>query len=522
MRKTVQPGSITPLPALDPRRWKTLALLGAAFFMVILDATIVLTGIPSMQEELGFTVAGVQWVLTAYSLTFAGLMLFFGRMADLLGRRRVFMTGLALFITSSAACGAAWSAEVLITARSVQGLSAAIMAPTALSIVIATFSDSAERNKALGIWGGLGGIGATAGLLLGGLITDALGWEWIFYLNIPAGLVILALCPMLLRESRERAVGRTFDFAGAIMITVAPLLIAYAVIQAPESGWGSATTVGLFAGALAVLALFVFGEARSPAPLVPLRIFRNRTLVGGNLLMLVVGLAVDGMMFPLTLYAQQVLKYSALQFGLMSAVMTVMSVVGAFAGQALVTRLGIRPIASGGTLLIAAGCLLLVPVSVDGSFTTDMLWGLLVFGPGMGASFVAAQIAALADVPEEESGLAAGLVDTLFNIGSALGIATVTSVAIAVGRVTVVETRTPAVSLVALNDGLRAAFGVAAIFAALGLVVALFVLARSYSAQVADDLALPESDSTAGEPQKKENAHESACDQSGPFLRRLD
>ncbi|MGP4103313.1 MFS transporter [Nonomuraea sp. KM90] len=499
----MQAESINAPPQPDPRRWKTLALLGTAFFMVILDSTIVLTAIPSMQGDLGFTVAGVQWVLTAYALTFAGLMLFFGRMADLLGRRRVFMVGLALFILSSIMCGAAWSAEVLVAARSVQGMSAAIMAPTALSIVIATFSDSAERNRALGIWGGLGGIGATAGLLLGGLITDTLGWEWIFFLNVPVGVVILALCPVLLRESRERAAGRKFDFVGAITITVAPLLMAYAVIQAPESGWGSATTIGLLAGALAVLALFVLVEARSAAPLVPLRIFRNRTLVGGNLLMLVVGLAVDGMLFPLTLYAQQVLQYTALQFGLMSAVMTVMSVVGALAGQALVARLGLRPTAIGGMLLIGAGCLLLVPVSVNGSFTSDMLWGLLVFGPGMGASFVAAQIAALTDVPEQESGLAAGLVDTLFHIGSALGIATVTSVAIAVARVTVTETGVPAGSLGALNDGLRAAFGVAAVFAALGLVAALFILTRNRAAKVADDTAAAEPVAIGAEPAGK-------------------
>ncbi|MFI0451496.1 MFS transporter [Actinomadura sp. 6N118] len=486
----MQPESINAPPGPDPRRWKALALLGTAFFMVILDATIVLTAIPSMQQDLGFTVSGVQWVLTAYALTFAGLMLFFGRMADLLGRRRVFMAGLALFIASSIMCGAAWSAEVLVAARSLQGLSAAIMAPTALSIVVATFSDSAERNKALGVWGGLGGVGATAGLLLGGLITDGLGWEWIFYLNVPVGLVILALCPVLLRESRERAAGKKFDVVGAITITVAPLLIAYAVIQAPESGWASATTIGLLLAALAVLVLFVFVESRSAAPLVPLRIFRNRTLVGGNLLMLVVGLTVDGMLFPLTLYAQQVLRYSALQFGLISAVMTVMSVVGAFAGQALVTRLGIRPIAIAGTLLIGAGCLLLIPVSVNGSFG-DMVWGLLLFGPGMGAVFVAAQIAALTGVPEEESGLAAGLVDTLFNIGSALGIATVTSVAIAVAG-------EPADSIAALNDGLRAAFALAAVFAALGLAVALFVLTRP--AEVANDTAVSEPVSTAGGP----------------------
>ncbi|WP_433335351.1 MFS transporter [Spirillospora sp. CA-294931] len=494
----MQPKAIDEMAGPDPRRWKALALLGTAFFMVILDATIVLTAIPTMQEKLGFTMAGVQWVLTAYALTFAGLMLFFGRMADLFGRRRVFMTGLALFVASSIMCGAAWSAEVLVAARAVQGLSAAIMAPTALSIVVAMFTDSAERNRALGVWGGLGGVGATAGLLLGGLITDALGWEWIFYLNVPVGLVILALCPVLLPESRDRTASRGFDLAGAVTITAGPLLIAYAVIQAPESGWGSGRTIGLFTAAIVVLALFVFVEHRSAAPLVPLRIFRNRTLVGGNLLMLTVGLAVDGMLFPLTLYAQRVLHYSALQFGLMSAVMTAMSIVGAFAGQALVTRLGVRPIAVGGMLLIGAGGLLLVPVSANGSFAADMLAGLLVFGPGLGASFVAAQIAALSGVPEEESGLAAGLVDTLFNIGSALGIATVTSVAIAAGGVTVAESGEPAGATAALNDGLSAAFATVAVFAALGLIVALFLLTRHRPADVTDDAAVPESVTTAG------------------------
>lgn len=454
----------------DPRRWKALALLGLAFFMVILDATIVLTAVPSMQEELGFTVSGVQWVLTAYALTFAGLMLFFGRMADVLGRRRVFSAGLLLFVLSSLVCGLAGSASVLVAARAVQGLSAAIMAPTALSIVVSTFPDGAERNKALGIWGGLGGFGATAGLLLGGVITSLLGWEWIFFINVPVGLAILALSPVLLRESRERATDGRFDFVGAATITAGPLLIAYAVIQAPEVGWGSLQTVGLLVVAVAVLALFVVAESRSPAPLVPLRIFRSRTLVGGNLLMLTVGLAVDGMLFPLTLYAQDVLGYSAMQFGLMSAVMTGMSVIGAFVGQAIVTKLGVRPIAVGGMVLVIAGSLLLVPISVDGSFMEDMFWGLLIFGPGLGACFVAAQISALAGVSEQQSGLAAGLVDTVFNIGSAFGIAIVTSVAVAVSRTVAAE------PVVALNDGLRAAFGMAAVFALIGLAVALFVL----------------------------------------------
>ncbi|MFD9950780.1 MFS transporter [Nonomuraea sp. NPDC059023] len=457
----------------DPRRWKALALLGTAFFMVILDATIVLTAIPSMQRDLGLTVAGVQWVLTGYAVSFGGLMLFFGRVADLMERRGVFLVGLALFVGSSLICGLAWSGGVLIVGRVVQGVSAAIMAPTALSIVLATFRDPAERNRALGVWGGLGGIGATAGLLCGGVITSGLGWEWIFFINVPIGIVLFVLAPVVVAKSSDHAAARRFDVAGALAVTAALVLLIHAITNAPEVGWWSAATLAELAAAVVLLGLFLVIESRSAAPLVPLPIFRLRSLAAGNLVIFAVGLTVDGMLFPLALYTQQVLGYSALQFALTSAVMTGMTIAGAFAGQAAVTRMGLRPIAVPALLLLVVGTLLLVSISVEGTFFGDLFWGLLIFGPGMGAAFVASQIAALDGVAEQESGLAAGLVDTSFNIGSALGIAIVTSVALSVaGGASHVD------SAVALTEGLRAAFSVAAGFAVLGLAATFLIPGR--------------------------------------------
>jgi MFS family permease len=317
---------------LDPHRWLALALLGTAFFMVILDGTIVYVALPSIDEALGFSAAGLQWVMSAYLLTFGGLLLLGGRSADLLGRRRMFMVGVALFAGSSLLCGLAWSDEILVAARVVQGVAAAIMAPTALSLLTTVFDEGPERNKALGIWGGIGGVGATSGLLIGGPITEGLGWEWVFFINVPVGLGVLALCPALLPESRAPVRRHVYDLAGAVTIT--------AVSEAPEVGWVGLQTLGSLAAAVALMAAFVGIEARSAAPLVPLRIFRSRTLVGGNLVLLTAGAALDGMLIIVTLYAQEVLGYSTVQFGLGVAVLTVMSVVGAVSGQALVGRIG--------------------------------------------------------------------------------------------------------------------------------------------------------------------------------------
>jgi EmrB/QacA subfamily drug resistance transporter len=462
----------------EARRWWALALLGTAFFMVILDGTIVYVALPSIDQALGFSDAGLQWVLSAYLLTFGGLLLLGGRSADLLGRRRMFMLGVSLFAGSSLLCGMAWSAEVLIGARVGQGMAAAIMAPTALSLVMSIFNDGAERNKALGIWGGIGGAGATSGLLIGGPVTDGLGWEWVFFINVPIGLGLIALCPLLVPESRERGARRTFDLAGAVTVTAALVMLVYAISEAPDAGWSGVQTIGLVAGASAGFALFLMIESRSAAPLVPLRIFRSRTLVGGNVLLLIAGAAIDGMLIIVTLYAQEVLGYSAIEFGLMVAVMTVMSVVGALCGQALVTRIGLRPVALTGMTLLAGACALLSQVSVDGSYFGDLFVGLAIFGVGLGAAFVASQIAALAGIAEEESGLAAGLVDTSFNIGSALGLAILSTVAVSRTEGILAGGDRSAEPLQAMNEGFQTAFVVAIGFAVLGGLLALLLFRR--------------------------------------------
>src|SRR5262245_56257818 len=336
--------------------------------MVVLDGTIVYVALPSIDAALGFSDSGLQWVMSAYLLAFGGLLLLGGRSADLIGRRRMFMSGVALFVSSSLLCGLAWSDAVLVGARVLQGIAAAIMAPTALSLLMTVFEEGPERNQALGIWGGIGGVGATSGLLIGGPVTEILGWEWIFFINVPIGLVVLALCPVLLPESRDPLPPRAYDLAGATTITAALVLLVFAVSDAPEAGWSAAQTIGSLVAAAALAAAFLLIEARSAAPLVPLRIFRSRTLVGGNLVLLCAGAALDGMLIIVTLYAQEVLGHSTVEFGLGVAVMTVASVVGAVGGQALVTRTGLRPVALIGMILVGTGCLCLTQISVNGSY----------------------------------------------------------------------------------------------------------------------------------------------------------
>jgi EmrB/QacA subfamily drug resistance transporter len=457
-------------PDPDPLRWKALALLCLAFFMVILDAQIVILGLPSIEADLGVSAEGGQWVMSAYLLSFGGLLLLGGRSADLLGRRRMFMIGTALFLISSLACGLAWSGGVLIAARVVQGVSAAIMAPTALSILMTTFEEGPERNKALGIWSAIGGVGATAALLIGGPLTDGLGWEWIFFINIPVALGLLALSPRLLRESRGQASRRIYDVAGAATITAALVLLVYAVVEAPEAGWDDGQTIGLLIASAVLVAIFALVENRSVAPLVPLRIFRSRTLVGGNLVLAALGMVAWGMSFTVSLYAQQVLGYSALEFGLGTAVMTVMAIVGSTAGQAIVTRTGFRSVAATGLVLTGAGCLLLTQVSADGDYWGDIFFGLLIFGPGLGATYVAASVATLAGVAERESGLASALNNAAFQIGGAVGSAVVTTVAVSQA-----EGPDP---LSALTEGFQSAFAAAIVFAALGLLFAILLLRK--------------------------------------------
>jgi EmrB/QacA subfamily drug resistance transporter len=465
----------------DPRRWWALALLCGAFFMVILDASIVFVALPSIGADLGFSEQGLQWVLSAYALTFGGLLLLGGRAADLLGRRRLFMAGVALFTGASLLCGLAWSEAALLAARVAQGAGAAIMTPTALSIISTTFPDGPERNKALGIWGALGGIGATAAWLIGGPLVDGPGWEWIFFINVPLGLAALTLSPVLLRESRGALTRRSYDPAGAMTITGALVLLVYALVKAPDLGWGDAQTILLFTGSAVLLVAFALIESRHRAPLVPLRVLRSRTLVGANAVMLLFGALGFGMPFILTLYAQQVLGYSAIEFGAGTAVLAVMAAAGAIVAQGAVLRLGFRPVAATGMALIGAGSLLLTQVSVGGSYFGDIFFGLLVFGAGIGPAFVTATVAALAGVAEHESGLASGLSNTALQIGAALGVAIATTVATSRSN-DVVAAHAGANPLVVLNEGYQSAFLALVVLAGIGMALTLLLPGRPRTA----------------------------------------
>ncbi|MFI0410513.1 MFS transporter [Actinomadura sp. 3N508] len=449
---------------LDPRRWAALALLCAANFMVILDAHIVLLALPSIERDLGLSAGGAQWVLSAYLLGFGGLMLLGGRAADLMGGRRTFLAGTTLFLVSSLLCGFAWTGGVLIGARVAQGISAALMAPSALALVTVMFAAGPERNRALAIWSSVGGFGATAALLVGGTLTGALGWPWVFYLNVPVAALLLGLGPVLLSEGRAAgAAARAYDPAGALTVTLAVSAAVYGVVRAPESGWTSATTLGALGVAVVAGALFVRIESRSAAPLVPLQIFRSRRLTGGNLVMLLTGAGAFGTSFAVSQYAQGILDYSPLKFGLATALLPVMAVVGSYAAQAAIGRVDVRPVAMTGMAFMAAGCLALGQVSEGSGYVSGLLPGLILFGLGLGSAAVSAAVAALSGADERDSGLASGLNTAAFQLGGALGVAVAS---------TVLVSRTGAV------PGFRAAFDTSAGIALAGVVIAGLLLAR--------------------------------------------
>ena len=452
----------------DPRRWKALALLCTAFFMVILDSAIVIVALPSIDADMAFGPGDLQWVLSAYLLSFGGLLLLGGRAADLLGRRRIFILGTVLFAVASLGAGLSGSVAELLAARALQGVAAAIMTPTALSIVMTTFAEGAERNKALGIWGSTGAVGGTAAWLIGGPITSGLGWEWIFFLNVPVAGAVAALSPMLLRESRAATARRRFDLPGALTITTALVALVYAVVEAPRAGWTSGQTLGLMALAAVLIVAFVAIEARSPAPLAPLGVFRSRALVGGNLVLFALGTTAFGVPFVLTQYAQEVLDWSPVHFGLASLVMPVTALIGTSAAQAIATRSGVRSVAVAGLASTGLGSLLLTQVSVGGSYVEDLLFALLLLGPGIGAAYVAGSIASLTGVAESEAGLASGLNNASFQIGGAVSVAVLSSVAVSAAH--------GADTAAALTDGCRSAFAAAIAVAAIGVVAALLLL----------------------------------------------
>ena len=451
-----------------------MVLLASAQFVVVLDASIVNVALPTIGEALDFSQENLAWVVNAYVLTFGGFLLLGGRMADLLGRRRVFMGGLVLFALASLAGGLAETEGQLIAARAVQGLGAAILSPAALSIVTTTFQDGAERNKALGIWGAVAGSGGAAGVLLGGVLTDGLGWEWVLWVNVPIGFAAAALAPVLIAESRSTSETRHFDALGAVTITAGLSILVYALVDAVEAGWGSTQTIGLLTLAAALIGIFVAIELRSRSPLVPFRIFRIRTLTGANVVGLLVGASLFSMFFFISLYMQQVLDYSAIDAGLSYLPLAVTIIISAGVASQLVTRLGFKPVLMAGLAFIAAGLAWFSQVSVGGSFEADILGPSLLAAMGLGFSFVPVTIAAVAGVEEREAGLASGLINTSQQVGGALGLAVLATVANS--RTEDVSEGARGLSTSALAEGFQAAFLAGSGIALLGFLAALFLI----------------------------------------------
>ncbi len=419
----------TAATVADPRRWKALAVLGVAYLMVVLDISIVNVALPSIQTDLGFTTEDLQWVVSGYALTFGGFLLLGGRAGDLLGRRLFFMIGLSLFLVTSLLAGLSTSSEMLIAARLLQGAAGAILSPSVFSIVTVTFAEGSERNKALGILGGIAGSGAAIGVLLGGVFTQYVSWEWIFFVNIPIAALALALVPRYVRESKAEGLARHFDSFGAVTVTASLMLLVFGLTQANRVGWGSAQTIGVFVGSAVLMAVFLWNETRSRSPLVPLTIFRRRTLTGANVIGFGLGTMIFGMFFLLSLYMQQVLGFSAMETGLGYLAVALTVIAAAAVSQGLVTRLGVKPVLVVGMGLLTMGLIYFTQVSVGGSYATDLLPGFLIIGVGMGFSFVPISIAALAGVQGPEAGLASGLINTSQQIGGALGLALLTTVA---------------------------------------------------------------------------------------------
>jgi EmrB/QacA subfamily drug resistance transporter len=410
-------------------RWRAFALLAAAYFMTVVDLTIVNVSLPTIGRDLHFSETSLQWVATAYALTFGGFLLLGGRAADLLGRRRVLMAGLGVFSAASLACALAGSEAFLIGARAVQGIGAAVMLPAALSIVMNMFEEGAERNKALGIWGALAASGATVGLVMGGLLTRYAGWQYIFYLNLPIATAALLLAPRIVPESRLTTTRRRFDAAGALAGTGGLVLLVYAISQAPRYGWGGTRTVAMLAAGASLLVAFLLIESRVESPIVPLSIFRRRTLSGANTAGLLLGASFFAFFFVGTLYMQQVLHYSALQSGVAWLAASVMSVALAGVSQYLVTRIGAKVVMAIGMTLIGAGVLWATQVPVHGHYTGNLLGPFAVAGAGTAFAFIPISIAGLAGVEEHRAGLASGLLNTTQNLGGAIGIAIASSVA---------------------------------------------------------------------------------------------
>jgi EmrB/QacA subfamily drug resistance transporter len=455
------------------RRWTALILLCVAQFVVVLDASIVNVALPSIGRGLHFSEQNLPWIVNAYVIAFGGFLLLGGRAADLLGRRRVFMSGLLVVAAASLAAGFAATQGELIAARAAQGLGAAIISPSALSIVTTMFRDGAERNRALALWGAVVGSAGAAGVLLGGILTTGLGWQWVLWVNVPVSLIALAFTPGLIPESRSEAATRHFDAAGAITVTTGLSVLAYAMLDASSAGWGSTKILGLLGAAVILLGAFVVIEQRSSAPLVPFRIFQLRTLTGANVVGLLLGASLFSMFFFISLYMQQVLGYSPIHAGLSYLPLALTIIVAAGLGGQMVTRLGFKPILAAGMLAIALGLFWFSRVSVGGGFLSDILGPSLLAAVGLGFGFVTTTIAAVSGVNEREQGLASGLINTSQQIGGALGLAVLSTIATtSTHNALVTGSSVPH----ALTDGFQTAFLGGAAIAALGFVATLVLI----------------------------------------------
>jgi EmrB/QacA subfamily drug resistance transporter len=453
-------------------KWFALALLCVTQFVVVLDIAIVNVALPSIQEDLGFSQENLQWVISAYALVFGGFLLLGGRLADILGRRVVFMTGIVIFSVGSLLCGLAWSETSLIAARALQGLGAATITPSALSILTTTFREGRERNIALGAWGAVGGFGAAAGVLMGGILTDLLSWEWIFFVNVPIGVAALILSPILLSESRD-AHGQSHDIPGAALVTSGLVLLVLGITQGHGWGWGSARTIAAFAAAAVLLAAFALWEQRQRDPLVPFSIFRLQTLTAANVAGFIMGTAMFSMFLMLTLYMQQVLGFSALKTGVGYLAVAGTAVIWANVAAVAVNRVGVKPALILGMVMLTSGLLYFTQVSVDGTYWADLFPGFLILGIAIPFAFVPITIAALAGTKPQEAGLASGLINTSQQIGGAVGIALLSTIAVSTTDDAVAGgTAVP----VALTDGFVNAFWAGAAIAFAGVLVSVFMV----------------------------------------------
>jgi EmrB/QacA subfamily drug resistance transporter len=456
------------------RRWLALLVLCFGDLMIVLDATIVNVALPSIQEDLGFSDASLAWVVNAYLITFGGFLLLGGRLGDLYGHRRLFLIGLSIFTLASLACGLAGSQEFLVAARAVQGLGGAVVSVVALSLTMTMFTEPAERAKAMGIFGFVLSGGGTAGVLLGGILTDLLSWHWIFLVNIPVGIAVIVLTLMLLPGGHERAAGARLDIAGAVTVTGALMVAVYAIVNGNENGWGSPQTLGLLAAAAALLVAFVVIESRAASPLIPLGLFRLRNLVTAN----AVGILMAGGMFAAfflsALYLQQVLGYSPLEVGLAFLPSTIIWGTASIAlSDKLVMRFGIKPPLVGGLTLMAIGVLLFARAPVDGNFAADILPGMILQGLGAGIAFNPILLAAMGDVEPAEAGLASGVVNTSFMMGGALGLAVLAAIASSRSES---QLDAGASEVEALTSGYHAGFLGGALFAFVGVGLAAALL----------------------------------------------